>query len=72
MKNIHELIIKDLEFKNRFWRNVAILLTVATAVLFGLFLASESELNRAKQQVQVLENGAKDYYCGRSENDNSN
>lgn len=72
MKNIHELIIEDLEFKNRFWRNVAIFLTVAAAVLFGLFLASEFELNRAKRQVQILENGAKDYYCGRSENDNSN
>lgn len=72
MKNIHELTIKDLEFKNKFWRITAIFLTVVTSVLFGLFLASESELNRAKRQVQVLENGAKDYYCGRSGNDNSN
>lgn len=72
MKNIHELIIKDLEFKNKFWRIMTIFLTVATAVLFSLFLASDFELSRAKRQVQILENGAKDYYCGRSENDNSN
>ena len=72
MKNIHELIIKDLEFKNRFWRNVTILFTVDAAVLFGLFSASEFELSHTKRQVQVLENGAKDYYCGRSGNDNSN
>lgn len=72
MKNIHELIIRDLEFKNRFWRIMAIFLTITTAVLFSLFLASDFELSRTKRQVQILENGAKDYYCGRSENDNSN
>lgn len=72
MKNIHELIIRDLEFKNRFWRIMAIFLTIATAVLFSLFLASDFELSRTKRQVQILENGAKDYYCGRNENDNSN
>ena len=62
MKNIHELIIRDLEFKNRFWRIMAIFLTAVTAVLFSLFLASDFELNRTKRQVQELENEAKNYW----------
>lgn len=54
MDTIQELILKDLNFKMKFWRATAIFALLLCSVLFGLFIASESELARSKNQVKIM------------------
>ena len=61
--DINQLIMRDLDFKMKAWRAIAIATTITFGVLLGLFITSEIELKNTTTKLEATVNGSQNYYC---------